>query len=178
MIPKQIEDALNQQIALEGYASYLYLSMASWCDYEGLEGCARFMHRQSQEEREHMLRIFKYMSEVDKQALAPAIPQPPHHFESIRNIFEQVYAHEQKVTASINELVTMSFEAKDHATSQFLQWYVNEQREEEALMRGILDKIKLIGDGPQSLYYIDKEVEKINNRQTKAENLEGESESI
>lgn len=177
MIPKKIEEALNQQIALEAYASYLYLSMAAWCGHEGLEGCAHFMHRQSQEEREHMLRIFKYMSEVDAHALAPAIPQPPHHFDSIKNIFEQVYAHEQKVTASINELVTMSLEEKDHATSQFLQWYVNEQREEESLMRSILDKIKLIGDGPQSLYYIDKEVEKINNRQTKAEATENELET-
>jgi len=178
MIPKRIEEALNQQIALEGYASYLYLSMASWCDYEGLEGCANFMHRQSQEEREHMLRIFKYMSEVNTHALAPAIPQPPHQFDSIRSIFEQVYAHEQKVTASINNLVTMSSEEKDHATTQFLQWYITEQREEEALMRGILDKIKLIGDGPQSLYYIDKEVEKINNRQAKAESTESEGSTI
>ncbi|MFN7118818.1 MAG: ferritin [Saprospiraceae bacterium] len=177
MIPKKIEDSLNQQIALEGYASFLYLSMASWCDFEGLEGCANFMHRQSAEEREHMLRIFNYMSEVDARALVPAIAQPPYQFDSIKQIFEQVYAHEQKVTASINELVTLSLEEKDHATSQFLQWYVNEQREEESLMRSILDKIKLIGDGPQSLYYIDKEVEKINNRQAKAEGAENEADA-
>lgn len=178
MIPKSIEEALNQQIALEGYASFLYLSMAAWCDKEGLEGCARFMHRQSAEERVHMLRIFGYMSEVDALALTPAIAQPPHQFDSIQSIFEQVYAHEQKVTASINELVTMSNEEKDHATTQFLQWYISEQREEEALMRTILDKIRLIGDGPQSLYYIDKEVEKINNRQSKSESTEGEAEIV
>ena len=172
MISKKIEAALNEQIALEGYASYLYLSMASWCDKEGLEGCAKFMHRQSDEEREHMMRIFYYISEVDGHALTPAIPQPPHEFESVKELFNQVYAHEQKVTASIHDLVALSYEEKDHTTFNFLQWYIEEQREEEDLMRSILDKIKLIGDAPQSLYYIDKEVEKINAQQAAADAAE------
>jgi len=162
MISKKMIKALNEQIALEGYASYLYLSMAAWCDKEALEGCARFMHRQSEEERMHMLKIFYYLSEVDAHALTPAIKQPPHEFESVRSMFEQVYKHEQKVTASIDKLVKITYEENDNTTLNFLQWYVNEQREEEALMRTILDKIKLIGEGPQSLYYIDQEIEKIN----------------
>ena len=167
MISKKMIKALNEQIALEGYASYLYLSMASWCDKEALEGCARFMHRQSEEERMHMLKIFYYLSEVDAHALTPAIKQPPHEFESVRSMFEQVYKHEQKVTASIDKLVKITYEENDNTTLNFLQWYVNEQREEEALMRTILDKIKLIGEGPQSLYYIDQEIEKINTRAAK-----------
>lgn len=162
MISKKMIKVLNEQIALEGYASYLYLSMAAWCDKEALEGCARFMHRQSEEERMHMLKIFYYLSEVDAHALTPAIKQPPHEFESVRSMFEQVYKHEQKVTASIDKLVKITYEENDNTTLNFLQWYVNEQREEEALMRTILDKIKLIGEGPQSLYYIDQEIEKIN----------------
>lgn len=169
MISKKMVDALNQQIALEGYASYLYLSMSAWCDKEGLEGCTKFMRRQSEEERDHMLRIFDYLSETDSHALAPAIAQPPYEFESLVKMFEQVYAHEQKVTASINGLLALCYDEKDHTTLNFLQWYVSEQREEEALMRNILDKIKLIGDGPQSLYYIDKEVEKINLMQASSE---------
>jgi ferritin len=72
MISKEMEKALNEQIALEGYASFLYLSMASWCDKEGLAGCSKFMHRQSEEEREHMLKIFTYLSEVDGFALTPS----------------------------------------------------------------------------------------------------------
>lgn len=162
MISKKMEQALNKQIELEGYASFLYLSMASWCDKEGLDGCAAFMHRQSEEEKEHMLRIFHYISEVDGHALTPAIKQPPHEFESVKSLFEEVYAHEQRVTKAIHELVALSMEEKDHTTHHFLQWYIDEQKEEEALMRTILDKIKLIGNGPQSLYYIDMEVEKIN----------------
>lgn len=168
-----MEDALNKQIALEGYASFLYLSMASWCDKEGLQGCAAFMHRQSDEERQHMLRIFHYISEVNGHALAPAVAQPPHSFDSVHKLFEQVYAHEQKVTASIHELISMSYKDNDHTTLNFLQWYVTEQREEEALMRNILDRLKLIGDGPMSLYYIDKEIEKINKAELAAEAAEG-----
>ncbi len=171
-----MEDALNKQITLEGYASFLYLSMASWCDKEGLQGCAAFMHRQSDEERQHMLRIFHYISEVNGHALAPAVAQPPHNFESVHKLFEQVYAHEQKVTASIHELISLSYKDNDHTTLNFLQWYVTEQREEEALMRNILDRLKLIGDGPMSLYYIDKEIEKINKAELAAEAAEGAAE--
>lgn len=173
MLAEKIQDALNQQIALEGYASFLYLSMASWCDKEGLMGCASFMHRQSDEERAHMLRIYSYISDVDGHAITPAIPQPPVQFESVRALFEQVYTHEQKVTKSINDLIALSNKEQDYATLNFLQWYVQEQREEEALMRNILDRIRLIGDGPQSLYYIDKEIDKINKMAVSADAAEG-----
>ena len=174
MLSETMTAALNKQISLEGYASFLYLSMASWCDKEGLEGCAQFMHRQSAEEREHMLKLFHYMSEVDAHALTPAIAQAPHDFSSVQDMFAQVYAHEQKVTAAINDLLAIAHSENDHSTHAFLQWYVNEQREEEALMRSILDKIKIIGDGPQSLYFIDKEIDKVNEMELKAE-AEGEA---
>jgi len=172
MISQSMTDALNKQIELEGYASFLYLAMASWCDQEGMEGCSNFLHRQSEEEREHMLRIFKYLSEVDAHAIVPAIPQPPKEFESPQEVFKQVYAHEQKVTAAINDLTKLSNEENDHSTNVFLQWYVIEQREEEALMRTILDRIKLIGTGGQSLYFIDLELEKINAATATAEGSE------
>lgn len=172
MISEKMEAALNNQIKLEGYASYLYLSMASWCDKEGLNGCAQFMHRQSVEEREHMLRIFHYISDVDGFALTPEIKQPPHEFESVQKMFQQVYDHEKKVTQSINQLLDVANSENDYSTWNFLQWYVEEQREEEALMRTILDQIKLIGNGPQSLYYIDKEVEAINKAAEKADAAE------
>jgi ferritin len=169
MISEKMVTALNKQIKLEGYASFLYLSMASWCDKEGLEGCAEFLHRQSEEERAHMLKIFHYLSEVDGHALTPEIAQPPHEFESIQALFKQVYQHEQKVTRSINELVAVATLENDYSTISFLQWYIEEQREEENLMRTILDKIKLIGDGPMSLYYIDKEIVAINKAELEAE---------
>ncbi len=172
MISEKMQAALNEQIKLEGYASFLYLSMASWCDKEGLEGCTKFMRRQSDEEHEHMLRLFDYFSDVDAHALTPSIEQPPHEFESVQALFEMVYAHEQKVTKAIHELVALALEERDHTTHLFLQWYIEEQKEEETLMRTILDRIKLIGDGPQHLYYIDLEIEKINEQTLAAEGAE------
>jgi len=169
MISKKMEATLNKQIELECYASFLYLSMASWCDKEGLEGGARFMNRQSEEERDHMLRIFHYISEIDGHAIVPAVKQPPKEFKSAKALYQQVYEHEQKVTKSINNIVALCYKENDYTTLNFLQWYVEEQREEEALMRTIMDRIKLIGDGPQSLYYIDKEIEKINKAEAAAQ---------
>ena len=162
MISKKMEKALNVQIGLEGYASFLYLAMSAWCDKEGLKGCTEFMRRQSEEEQMHMMKIFDYVSEVDGYPLTPAIKQPPSKFNSIQKLFEEVYAHEQKVTKSIHKLVSLAKAEDDYTTFEFLQWYVMEQREEEDQMRTILDRIKIIGKGPQSLYFIDKEIEAIN----------------
>ena len=172
MLSKQMEKSLNEQIALEGYASFLYLSMASWCEKKTLTGCADFMFRQSEEERQHMLRIFHYINDMGEHALTPAIPQPKSEWASIQELFEEVYGHEQKVSASIDRLVAQSYDEKDHKTLAFLQWYVEEQREEETLMRAIIDRITLIGDGPQSLYYIDKEISAINKKQIAQEPAE------
>ncbi|MEZ4921465.1 MAG: ferritin [Saprospiraceae bacterium] len=162
MITEKMTSRLNQQIALEGYASFLYLSMVCWCDDKGLVGCAQFMYRQSDEERMHMMKIFEYLGEVDKRPKVPAIAEPPADFDSVDALFEQVYAHEQKVTRSIHELVAQATEENDFGTLHFLQWYVAEQREEEALIRTVLDRMKLLGEGPMRLYYIDKEVQSLN----------------
>jgi ferritin len=167
MISKKMQTALNGQIVLEAYASHLYLAMAGWFDLQGLEGCAQFMYRQSDEERIHKMKIFNYLIEMDAAAVVPAVTQPPKTFKSVPEVFKSAYAHEQKVTKSINSLVELAMKENDHATHNFLQWYVNEQREEETLMRSILDKINLIGDGPQSLYFIDKEIESVNALQAK-----------
>ncbi|MFK7798589.1 MAG: ferritin [Aureispira sp.] len=169
MLSQKILDALNQQIELEGYSSAAYLSMASWCDREGLEGCAQFFYAQAEEEREHMLKILHYINDMDGHALVPAIEQPPREFDSIQSLFQVVYEQEQKVTRSIHEIVTITDQEKDHSTNLFLQWYVAEQREEETQVRGILDKIKIIGTGGQSLYFIDQEVEKINQQRGQEE---------
>lgn len=164
MLSEKMAAALNDQVSMEAYASSLYLSMASWCDHQGLEGTSQFFYRQSAEEHDHMMRIFKYILEMDNRAIVPSVNQPPKEFTSIQSIFDEVYTHEQKVTKSINKLVNLANEENDHSTHNFLQWYVTEQREEEVLIRNILDKLKLIGDGPQSLYFIDKEITDINTQ--------------
>jgi len=168
MLNERMNDALNQQIGMEGYASFLYLAISTWCENQALSGCSQFFRRQSEEENMHMLKIVDYISEVDGKVIIGGIEQPPADFSSINNIFELTLAHEQKVTQSINRLVDLAQEVNDHGTHNFLQWYVEEQREEENLIRTILDKIKLIGEGPLSLYYIDKEVEQINSAEIQA----------
>ncbi len=169
MLSKKMESALNTQIELEAYASFLYLAMASWCDEQGMEGSTQFFYRQSAEENDHMMRIFRYVLEMDGKAIVPAVKRPPTSFKSIQQVFQDVYLHEQKVTKAINDLVDLSNKENDHSTHNFLQWYVAEQREEEALMRSILDKVNLIGKGPQSLYFIDKEIIAINSQIATAE---------
>ncbi len=173
MLGDKMVKALNEQIAFEGYASFLYLSMAGWFENKSMLGCANFMYRQSEEEHVHMMKIFHYLIEMDAVAISPAIKQPPAKFKDVKTIFSDTLKHEQTVTQSINELVELAIKEKDHSTYTFLQWYVTEQREEENLMRTILDKIKLIGEGAQSLYFIDKEIEEINKSEIAAEKAEG-----
>jgi len=168
MLSKRMEEALNTQIALEGNASATYLAMASWCESEGLNGCARFFYDQSSEERMHMMKIIRYINEMDGHAIIPAQEKPQAEYDSIQGLFKIIYAQEKKVTQSIYNLLSIGKEDSDHATTLFLQWYVAEQREEEAQVRDIMDKIKLIGDGPQSLFFIDQEVDKINQKRDEA----------
>ncbi len=158
----KIQEALNDQIRCEAYASNFYLALAYWCDEQALEGCKKFFMRQADEERMHMLKIYDYMSESGVHPQTPAIAQPPLTYESIQNAFKKVFDQERSVTQSIHNLLALAQSENDFNTQQFLQWYVDEQREEEAVIRTILDRIKIIGEGGQSLYYIDKEVEKIN----------------
>lgn len=172
MLSERMVKALNEQISMEGYASFLYLSMAGWFDLRSMMGCAAFMYRQSSEEHVHMMKIFHYLLEMDAFAISPAIKQPTSDFTNARTVFEDTLAHEQRVTKSINEIVELAMSESDHSTYAFLQWYVNEQREEESLMRTILEKIDLIGDGPQSLYFIDKEIDAINKAQVSGKKAE------
>ncbi len=169
MLSKKMEDALNSQIALEGNASAIYLAMATWCDQQALAGCAEFFYAQSEEEREHMLKILHYVNDMDGTVIVPAVSQPKASYDSIQDLFQCVYEEEKKVTKAIYDLLSISESENDHATTLFLQWYVAEQREEEAQIRTILDKIKLIGTGGQSLFFIDQEIEKINQQRIAAE---------
>jgi ferritin len=173
MLSEKMINALNEQIAFEGYASFLYLAQAGWFENKSMQGCASFMYRQSAEEHAHMMKIFRYLLEMDAVPISPAIKQPPTDFKDVRTVFSDTLAHEKRVTESINAIVALAISESDHATYAFLQWYVTEQREEESLMRTILDKINLIGDGSQSLYFIDKEIEAINQATIAAEKAEG-----
>lgn len=161
MLSKKVEEALNKQSAMEAYASSSYLSMASWCEKEGYRGCAEFLYQQSDEEREHMMKILRYINEAGGYAIVPALKEPPAKYNSMPHVFEVSLEQEIGVTQSIYKLVDLAFSTKDFATFNFLQWYVVEQLEEEKLFRTILDVIKLAGKENQSLLLIDTEIAKL-----------------
>jgi ferritin len=161
MLSKEIEKALNTQILLEAESSQFYLAMACWAETHGFDGTGGFMYRHSDEERTHMLKIVKYVNERGGRAVIPALQQPKPDYDSLLEIFENLLEHEVAVTNSINELVYMCLESRDYTTHNFLQWYVAEQIEEEALARTILDKLKMIGNDKGGLYLFDRDVESI-----------------
>lgn len=168
MLQKSIEDALNKQIRIEAESSQVYLSMACWAEIHGFEGIARFMYLQSDEERMHMLKLIKYVNERGGHAQITDLKMPKTTFTAFQEMFEELYKHELFVSQSINELVHITFESKDYATHNFLQWYVAEQIEEEAQAKSILDKINMIGDDKGGLYLFDRDILQITNKNTVA----------
>jgi ferritin len=156
MLKKKIEDICNRQIEREGYSSNLYLAMAVWAETNGLSGVAGWMYAQAEEERLHMLKFVKYVNERGGKSVIPALKQPGAEYKSVEDIFKEVLKHEEFITASINEIVALTLEEKDFNTHNFLQWFVMEQVEEEASVKTILDKVKLVGKN--NMYEFDRDI--------------------
>lgn len=156
MLNKKLETALNKQVTIEGSASQGYLAMACWCDEKGLEGAANFFFRQSDEERMHMLKIVHYIAEAGGKVSIQAFDKPKASFKNILDVVKTAYKQEQAVTKSINAIVDLAIQNKDHQTNSFFQWFVDEQLEEEGMFRGFIDKINLIGLEGRGLYMIDQ----------------------
>ena len=155
MLSKKVEDILNVQVDKEGYSSHLYLSMAVWAETKGLGGIADWLYAQAEEERMHMLKLVRYINERDGRAAIIAVGEPPTEFGTVREMFDKVLEHEQFISGSINEIVQVCIEENDHTTNNWVQWFVTEQIEEEASVRAILDKLKLVGD---HLYMFDRDI--------------------
>lgn len=154
----EIEKALNEQIQKEEYSSRLYLSMAIWCEVKGFPGAAAFLYKHADEERMHQLKLVHFVNDRQGMARLLEVAIPPTDFKSLEEIFIQIKAHEEYITAAINELYGITMKEKDYTTGNFLQWYINEQIEEESLVNNILDKIKLAGADKAGMFHIDKEL--------------------
>lgn len=159
MLSKKIEAALNGQIAIEAMSSQAYLAMASWAENQGLSGTASFLYKHSDEERMHMLKLVKFVNERGGKAVIPALKQPSTNFKTITEIFKALLNSETKVTNEINGVVDLCLKEKDYTTHNFMQWYVSEQIEEEALARTLIDKLNLIGADKGGLYLFDRDLE-------------------
>lgn len=158
MIDKKMEQAINDQINAELYSAYLYLSMAAHFEDVGLSGMASWMKIQAQEEVFHAMKFFDFVNERGGRVKLTAIDEPKFDWSSPLEVFSAGYKHEQYVTGRINDLVDIAEELKDRATFNFLQWYVEEQVEEEATADEIVNKLKLIGDNTSALFMLDKEL--------------------
>ena len=161
MLSKKVVDLLNEQINKEMYAANLYLSMSSWCYENSLDGAGLFLFQHASEESEHARKLITYLNETDSHVELKEVKQPEQNFKSLLDVFEKTYEHEQSITKSINDLVEHMLGNKDYSTFNFLQWYVSEQHEEEALFRGIVDKIKLISDNGNGLYQADQYIKNL-----------------
>mmetsp|Transcript_6344 Transcript_6344/g.14342 ORF Transcript_6344/g.14342 Transcript_6344/m.14342 type:complete len:178 (-) Transcript_6344:4191-4724(-) len=162
-LDQETERLLNQQIKMEGSASFHYLAMASWCDTHGYKQAGKFLYHHAEEERGHMLKLFRYINDAGGHAISPTITGITHTFQSFRQVFELAFAHETKVTQSIYTLVDHCLSSKDFSTFNFLQWFVEEQIEEEVLTRRAVELFDVIGEEGTGRYVIDKALGKLKN---------------
>lgn len=160
MLSKSMEEALNRQVNRELFSAYLYLSMSAYFSSVNLSGFAKWMRVQAKEERAHALKIYEYILARGGKITLSDIEAPKAKWASASKVFEDVYAHEQKVTGMINALVELATKEKDHASFEMLQWFVKEQVEEEEHASEILVKVKTLGDVPGHLFYLDHELGK------------------
>ncbi|ANT64376.1 MULTISPECIES: ferritin [Prosthecochloris] len=158
MISKTLQKAINDQIQKEFYSSYLYLSMAAYAESENLPGFAHWLRLQQQEEQGHAMKLYKYLNERGGRVELQAIEQPPTEFSSPTKMFEEVLEHERFVTASINKLYEKALKENDYAAQIMLQWFIEEQVEEEATASEILETLKMAGEKGQALLMLDRQL--------------------
>lgn len=158
MVNDTIIRLMNEQITKEQYASQLYLSMSAWFYSQDLEGVANYFRVQSKEELMHADKMFDYINNVGGQVVLDEVAKPPHEFSGAQDIFEQALEHERLVTKSIFNIVKAANDEGDFATTSFLQWFINEQVEEESSASLLVTKIKMVKDNPSALYLFDQEL--------------------
>lgn len=158
MICNKIKDAINAQINRELYSEYLYLSMSAWFAKENLDGFANWMNVQAQEERFHAMKFFNYLIERGAAVILEQIDKPESDFQRPLKAFELALEHEQYISKNINDLMDIAIQENDHAARSFLQWYVDEQVEEEASADKIVSKLRMIGDRIEGIFMLDNEL--------------------
>ncbi len=158
MLSEKMSRALNKQINAEMYSAYLYLSMAAYFESVSLSGFAKWMEMQTMEEMSHAKKMYDFVNERGGRVILETIEQPKTEWSSPLEAFEDAYKHEQYVTSLINSLVDLALEEKDHATNNFLQWFVAEQVEEEASADAIVQKLKLVGGKGNAIFMMDREL--------------------
>ncbi|MHC4945311.1 MAG: ferritin [Planctomycetota bacterium] len=158
MLNEKMEKALNKQINEEYYSSYLYVSMVAYFESLNLPGFANWMRIQAQEELVHVMKFFDYVNERGGRVTLDAIKKPAVEWASPLAAFEDAYKHECYISGCIHELANLAAELKDHPSHNFLEWFVEEQVEEEASADAIVQRLKLGGDSGAAMLMIDQEL--------------------
>ena len=158
MLNPTVQQALNDQVQKELHSAYIYLSMAAYFEAENLPGAAHWMRSQAGEEQEHAMKIFDFIQDRGGRVTLQAIDAPPATFSSPLAVFEASYAHEQKVTKSIHDLYALAVKEADYPTQVMLQWFIDEQVEEEKNASAIMAQLQMVGDSPAALFMIDRQL--------------------
>jgi ferritin len=158
MLSEKLLKEMNDQIKYEMFSANYYLAMAAYCNEKNLPGFANFFKVQANEENMHAMKIFDFIDELGQRVLIQGLDEPANDFESLEAVFKAAYEHEQFVTKRIHLLMEIAVQEKDYASVSFLNWFVDEQVEEEDSMLTILNKIQMVGDKGQALYMLDKEM--------------------
>ncbi|MBS1262667.1 MAG: putative bacterial non-heme ferritin [Calditrichaeota bacterium] len=157
-LSKKMRDALNQQMTFELESAYAYMAMSAWFKTENLDGLAAFMATHAQEEVEHAMKFYDFLYERLSSAEFGAIGKPKGSFKNPLEVIETAFEHEQKVTRAIHQLVDLARAENDKASENFLQWFVEEQVEEESVIDNLLQRLKLVGDFKPGLFFLDREL--------------------
>ncbi|OPJ55374.1 ferritin [Alkalithermobacter paradoxus] len=160
MASEKMIKALNEQLFKELHSEYFYISMEAYFSSQNLDGFANFFNVQAQEEKAHAYKIFNYIHRIGGKVELQAIPQPKINFESPQEVIQLALEHEKFITKSIHDILALAIDERDYTTSAFLQWYINEQAEEEESMDKILNKIKILKGDPAGMLMLDAELAK------------------
>lgn len=158
LLSTEIETLLNQQVKKEAHSSAVYLSMASWCDRNGFDGSADFFFQQSNEEREHQLKLYKYILDMGGTAISPEINNIKLEYSTFREVFEDALDQEIAITQSFKNIVARCHKEQDYVTLEFLNWFLKEQREEEYIARRALELFDVIGENGTGFWDVDKNI--------------------
>lgn len=158
MVSQKLIKALNDQFNYEILSAHYYLAMAAYCSAQDLDGFATYFKVQAEEERFHAMKFYDYVVEVDGRILITDISNPQNNYKSIVDVFKSALEHEQSVTKRVYNLMDIAQEEKEHATQNFLNWFVSEQVEEEANMKAIIKKLERLGNDNHGLFMLDKEL--------------------
>ena len=158
MISEKLLKELNEQFNFELESAYVYMAMAAYCSAEDYDGFAHFFILQAQEEYQHAMKFYDFIYDMDGRATMKAIPEPDNVYDSILDAFKKALAHEELVTSKINKIMDIAIEENNHATKNFLQWFIEEQVEEENNMKKIISNLERIDGHFQGMYMLDKEL--------------------